>query len=214
MFTGIIRTLTPLVGLSRIGGDARIAIDLGPLAETVAYSDSVSVSGVCLTVAAKSGSVCQFDIVGETLSRTTLGSLRPGDLVNIEPALRVGEPLGGHFVLGHIDGLGTIAAATPAGTGSVLKVSAEPALIAYMAPKGSVAVDGVSLTIADTASGWFTCALIPTTLRETTLAVKKPGDKVNIETDILAKLVAKLLGKGDASPGITLDTLRAAGFTT
>ena len=212
MFTGIIKGLAPAVTVaSRVGG-ARIAIDLGPLAGDTAYGDSLCISGACLTVADRHGTVCEFDVLDETLARTTLGNLRPGDKVNIEPSLRVGDPLGGHFVLGHVDAVGEIAALTPAGDTAVMKVAVPASLVPEMVPKGSVAVDGISLTLVDVGDSFFTCALIPTTLKETTLGFKKSGDRVNVETDILGKHVARVLGKAGRSSAITLDKLREAGF--
>ncbi|MFH1732027.1 MAG: riboflavin synthase [Planctomycetota bacterium] len=212
MFTGIIRMLAPVEAVRPAAGGARIVIDLEDAAAGVGRGDSVSVNGACLTVAEKRGSICEFDAVAETLSRTTLGSLRPGDRVNIEPSLRVGDQLGGHFVLGHIDGVGEIAALTPAGDGADMRISADAALTALTVPKGSVAVDGISLTLVDVGKTHFTCAIIPTTLQETTLGSRKPGDKVNVETDLLGKMVAKLLASGGAPSGVTLDKLRKAGF--
>lgn len=212
MFTGIIKMLASVEAVRPAAGGARIVIDIEDLAAGADRGDSVSVNGACLTVAEKRGSVCEFDAVAETLSRTTLGSLRPGDRVNIEPSLRVGDQLGGHFVLGHVDGVGEIAALTPAGEGAEMRISVDAALTALMVSKGSVAVDGISLTLVDVGKTHFTCAIIPTTLQETTLASRKPGDKVNVETDLLGKMVAKLLASGGASSGVTLDKLREAGF--
>jgi riboflavin synthase len=213
MFTGLVRSRASVVKITPRAGGARIAVDLGPLAEGAAPGDSISINGACLTVAAKNGTVCEFDAVAETLSRTTLGRLRPGDPVNVEPSLRVGDALGGHFVLGHVDGTGTLAALTPGGEGALLRISVDSALTAAMVPKGSVAVDGVSLTLVEVGADYFTCAIIPATLRETTLSAKRPGDAVNVETDILGKMVAKYLGKMSGSSGLTLDKLREAGFT-
>ncbi len=211
MFTGIVKLLARVVRVSPVAGGARLAVDLGEAAHGAERGDSVSINGACLTVAARTGTVCEFDAIAETLSRTTLGELRPGDKVNIEPALRVGDQFGGHFVLGHVDAVGAVVG-VPAGVEPTLKISVDAALTAQMAPKGSVAVDGVSLTLVDVGADHFTCALIPTTLQETTLGLKKPGEKVNVETDILAKLVARYLGAAAPSPGITLDKLRDAGF--
>lgn len=211
MFTGIVRKVAPVVSVRAHSPGARIGIDLGALAEDSARGDSICVNGVCLTVAAKAGTVCEFDVVAETLSRTTLGRLRPGDRVNIEPSLRVGDPLGGHFVLGHIDGTGVVAA-PPSGTPPVLRVSVGPDLTLQMVSKGSVAVDGVSLTLVDVHRDGFTCALIPTTLQDTTLGLRRPGDAVNIETDILGKLVARHLGSFGTASVLTMDKLRSSGF--
>ena len=212
MFTGIIRKLAPVTRITRRGPGARIAVDLGELAAAAEHGDSICINGICLTVAEKAGTVCEFDAVAETLSRSTLGELRPGDNVNVEPSLRVGDQLGGHFVLGHVDGIGVITGITPVGEGVVMKVSEDAALAAQMVPKGSVAVDGVSLTVVDVAADYFTCALIPTTLKDTTLAANKLATKVNIETDILGKLVARRLGRASGPSDLTLEKLKEAGF--
>ncbi len=211
MFTGIIRGIAAVVSVRAHQAGARIGIDMGALAGQAARGDSICVSGACLTLSGKTGTVCEFDVVAETLSRTTLGRLRPGDRVNIEPSLRVGDLLGGHFVLGHVDGTGVVAA-PPAGTPAVLRVSVSPDLTAEMVGKGSVAVDGVSLTVVDVVRDGFTCALVPTTLQDTTLGLRRPGDAVNIETDILGKLVARQIGTTRPSSALTMDKLRDAGF--
>ncbi len=212
MFTGIVRALASVTAVTPNASGARIAIDLGSLAGGVAHGDSVAVNGACLTAAELRGAVCEFDAVAETLSRTTLGSVRPGDQVNIEPSLRVGDQLGGHFVLGHVDGTGEVTALPSAGEGAELRVAVDADLTALMVPKGSVAVDGISLTLVEAGRAHFTCAVIPTTMHDTTLGRCRPGDKVNIETDILGKMVAKLLAGGSARTDITLDKLREAGF--
>jgi riboflavin synthase len=211
MFTGIIKTLAPVTAITPHASGARIAIDLGPLAAGVGHGDSVAVNGACLTAASISGTVCEFDAVAETLSKTTLSSLHPGDEVNIEPSLRVGDQLGGHFVLGHVDGVGKITALSPAGEGAELRISVDADVAALMVPKGSVAVDGISLTLVDVGKTDFTCAVIPTTMHDTTLSRRKPGDSVNVETDVLGKMVARLLSSW-SRPDITLDKLRNAGF--
>jgi len=212
MFTGIIRTLAPVTRITRRGPSARVAVDLGELAAAAHPGDSICINGVCLTVAEEAGTVCEFDAVAETLSRSTLGTLKPGDKVNVEPSLRVGDQLGGHFVLGHVDGVGTVAAVTPAGKGIVMKVSVDAALAAQMVSKGSVAVDGVSLTVVEVGTNHFTCAIIPTTLKSTTLAARTLGDKVNIETDILGKLVARRLERASGPTDLTIEKLKEAGF--
>lgn len=212
MFTGIIKALAPVTAITPNASGSRIAIDLGALAAGLGHGDSVAVNGACLTAADIRGTVCEFDAVAETLSRTTLGSLSPGDEVNIEPSLRVGDQLGGHFVLGHVDGVGKIAALSPAGEGAELRVSVGTDVAAQMVSKGSVAVDGISLTLVDVGKTHFTCAVIPTTMQDTTLSRRKPGDEVNVETDILGKMVARHLGGAASQSNITLDKLRDAGF--
>ncbi len=212
MFTGIIRTLGRVTQVARTAEGARLGVELATLGDEAAYRESICVNGACLTVAERAGAECLFDVVDETLSRTTLGALQVGDRVNIEPALRVGDPLGGHFVLGHVDGIGTIENMRQSGGSSELIVRVPPTILEEVVPKGSVAVDGISLTVAATADQSFACAIVPTTLDETTLGSRRPGDKVNVETDILGKHVLRAL-RGSAEAGsITLDKLRRAGF--
>ena len=215
MFTGIVKAVAPVVSVTRTATGMRLAIDVGDLARHAARGDSLSINGSCLTVAEQAGTVCEFDAVAETLSRTTLGDLRPGRRVNIEPSLSVGDAFGGHFVLGHVDGVGTVRDPIRSGDGAVLRVSAEPALTQQMVPKGSVAVDGVSLTLAAVSERTFRVALIPTTLKETTLGGLVKGDTVNVETDIIGKYVLKHLeamrGSAEASR-VTIEKLRQAGF--
>jgi len=179
VFTGIVREVGRVVEFD--GG--RLVVD----AETeAAEGDSVSIDGVCLTVVDRGR--LAFDVVGETLSRTTLGALKPGDGVNIEPALRAGEPLGGHYVQGHVDGVGSVRS-----LGALTWFDAPPGLLRYLVEKGSVAVDGVSLTVAAVDDRGFAVALVPHTLAVTTLGSLDAGDAVNLETDVLAKYVERLL---------------------
>jgi riboflavin synthase len=180
VFTGIVREIGRVVSFD----GRRLVVD----AETTraAEGDSIAVDGVCLT--AVDGSQLAFDVVDETLSRTTLGGLAPGDRVNLEPALRAGEPLGGHIVQGHVDGLGRVRR-----TGEPVWIDAPPELRRYLVEKGSITVDGVSLTIALVDDGGFAVALVPHTLEVTTLGALEPGDHVNLEVDVLAKYVERLL---------------------
>jgi riboflavin synthase len=179
MFTGIVREVGRVVSFD--GGRLVVAAE-----STAAAGDSVAVDGVCLTVV--DGSGLAFDVVSETLARTTLGGLEAGDGVNIEPALRAGDPLGGHYVQGHVDGVGRVRS-----LGEPVWFDAPAELLRYLVEKGSIAVDGVSLTVAAVDDGGFAVALIPHTLAETTLGGLAPGDGVNLETDVLAKYVERLL---------------------
>jgi len=179
-----------------------------PLAATLTLGESVALNGACLTVVAFDTQTCQFQAGPETLQRTNLGELRPHDRVNLERSLRVGDRLGGHLVQGHVDGLGRIAERRRDGDWEVVWFSCPSALSSQMVPKGSVAVDGVSLTLVDVADGRFSVALIPHTLAQTTLGCKQPGVTVNLETDLLAKYVWKCLQAGN----VTLETLRRTGF--
>jgi riboflavin synthase len=181
MFTGIVRELGRVVGFD----GTRLLVEAP---ETRAeLGDSVAIDGVCLTVAARDGESFAFDVVAETLSRTTLGVLADGDRVNVEPALRAGEPLGGHIVQGHVDGVGRVRSIE-----QPFWVDAPPAVLRYCVEKGSIAVDGVSLTIAALDDEGFAVALVPHTLAATTLGAAKPGTAVNLEVDVLAKYVERL----------------------
>lgn len=158
---------------------------------TVRRSDNVAVDGVCLTVAGRRRGALVFDLLGETLRVTTLGRRRPGDRVNLEPALRVGDPVGGHFVLGHVDGVGQVVGRRQTAAGIVLTVAAPAAVRPSLAPKGAITVDGVSLTVGPrVARGQFTVHLIPETVAQTTLGARRPGDRVNLEVDPLARYAA------------------------
>jgi len=212
MFTGIVKRFAPVVTVRRSPAGARIGIDLGDLSGGVGHGDSVCVNGACLTAAGTQGTVCEFDVVAETLSHTTLGGLRPGVRVNIEPSLRVGDPLGGHFVLGHVDGIGAVSARTGDGAAAMMTVTVAPELTVQMVAKGSVAVDGISLTLVEVGADRFTCALIPTTLSETSLGTASVGQPVNVETDVIGKHVARLLGAFGSASDLTLEKLREAGF--
>jgi riboflavin synthase alpha subunit len=193
MFTGIVRERGRVA--SRAGGDEgiRLRIAAPETATGVAPGDSVAVGGVCLTVVAVDGDELSFDAVPETLSRTALGRLEPGDDVNVEPALRAGEPLGGHMMQGHVDGVGRVRSAEPEGDGKRIWIDAPADVLRYCVEKGSIAVDGASLTVAALDDAGFAVALIPHTLAETTLGALAPGDDVNLETDVLAKYVERLM---------------------
>jgi riboflavin synthase len=193
VFTGIVREVGRIALLE--GGDdrLRLAVTAPAIAPETGLGDSVSVNGVCLTAAAVDGDLLAFDAVPETLRRTTLGQLTEGDPVNLEPAVRAGQPLGGHVVQGHVDGLGTVQSVEAEGEGLRVFVAAAPSLLRYCVEKGSVAVEGVSLTVAELAEDAFAVALVPHTLEVTTLGRIEPGKPVNIEVDVLAKYVERLL---------------------
>jgi len=193
MFTGIVRELGVVAALDGAEAGARIRVKAPRTAPQVAVGDSVAVNGCCLTVAAQEGDVLVFDAVPETLARTALERLQPGARVNLEPALRAGEALGGHYVQGHVDGVGRVRALEAEGLGARLTLEAAPELLRYCVEKGSIAVDGVSLTIAAVSDDALEIALIPHTLAETTLSALAPGDPVNLEADVLAKYVERLL---------------------
>jgi riboflavin synthase len=211
MFTGLTEEIGTVRNIKG-GAVATIAISCDRVTRDAEIGDSVSVSGVCLTVVAASDDGLVFDCVPETLSRSTLKDLRPGDKVNLESSLRAGKMIGGHFVQGHADGVGTVEVTRDLGRSSQMRIAAPREVLRYVVEKGSIAVDGVSLTVVSCDDAGFTVALIPHTLATTTLGVKKSGDKVNLEADILGKYVEKFLSGGRASNGVTDDLLRDAGF--
>jgi riboflavin synthase len=193
VFTGLIREVGTVV--SREGGPAgvRLTIEAPSTAADAEVGDSIAIDGVCLTVVEAVGDTLAFDAVPETLARTSLETLDHGSRVNLEPALRAGEPLGGHYVQGHVDGAGSVRSVEPEGEGKRIWVDASPELLRYVVEKGSIAVLGVSLTVAAVDADGFAVALIPHTLGATTLGALEPEDRVNLETDVLAKYVEKLL---------------------
>jgi len=214
MFTGIIRHVGFVEGVEASRCGRRVAIALGPLAAGLRVGDSLAVNGVCLTAAVLRGDVGHFDVIQETLSRTTLGSLAARSRVNLEPALRLGDGLDGHLVQGHVDGVARLSRVRE-GAAVELDFTAGPELTDGMVVKGSIAIDGVSLTLTAVRRDGFSVALIPTTLGDTTLGDLRPGDTVNIETDVIGKYVLKHLQAGPLRPtsgGLTLDTLRDNGF--
>jgi riboflavin synthase len=197
MFTGIVRERGRVVRAE--GGADGLALELEAprTAAASAVGDSVSIGGVCLTVTSRTDGRLTFHAVPETLERSSLGRLQPGAEVNLEPALRAGDPLGGHYVQGHVDGVGRVRSLEPEGDGARLTVDAPDELLRYCVDKGSITVEGVSLTIAGLDERGFAVALVPHTLEVTTLDSLRPGDPVNLEVDVLAKYVEKLVGSDD-----------------
>jgi riboflavin synthase len=194
MFTGIVERAGEVRALEPSGAKSVLRVDLGPVAEGARAGDSIAVAGVCLTLtAAPRRGVGTFEVVRETLSRTTLGGLRPGARVNLERALRAGDPLGGHFVQGHVDGVGTVRGLGGPEGAQVLAVAAPAAVLSGVIPKGSVTVDGVALTVASLEGDGFDLALVPHTLEITTLGALREGDSVNLEGDLLGKWVRRVL---------------------
>jgi riboflavin synthase len=189
VFTGIVRELGSVEALEESQNGARLRVRAPETAAGTAVGDSVSVNGVCLTAVAVGDGVLGFDAVPETLRRSSLGRLAGGSQVNVEPALRAGEPLGGHIVQGHVDGVARVRRADDEG----LEIEAGPEILRYCVEKGSIAVEGVSLTIAGLSDDSFTVALVPHTRAVTTLGGLGAGDEVNIEVDLLAKHVERLL---------------------
>ncbi len=193
MFTGLIEALGVVREVIPTGAGRDLLIETPPIAAELSLGESVAVNGCCLTVVARDAVTCRFQAGPETLRRTNLGDLRPGDPVNLERSLRAGDRLGGHIVQGHIDGLGRIDRLLSDGDWVLFWFTCPPELAAQMVSKGSAAVDGVSLTLVEVEENRFSVALIPHTLAHTTLGSKKPGDPVNLETDLLAKYVHKYL---------------------
>jgi riboflavin synthase len=192
VFTGIVEELGSVVETT-----ADRLVVRGPLVtKDVAHGDSVAVNGVCLTVVAVDGDTFAADVMGETWRRTALGALRPDDPVNLERAATLATRLGGHLVQGHVDGVGTLSTREPGPNWDTVRFTIPRDLARYVVTKGSIAVDGVSLTVVDTGPDWFTVGLIPTTLDLTTLGAKRPGAPVNLEVDVVAKYVEKLIGAG------------------
>ena len=195
MFTGIVRERARVVAVEGGDGGLRVEVAAPRSAAHAAVGDSISVSGCCLTVTAVVDGRLTFDAVPESLRRSSLSQLRVGSAVNLEPALRAGEPLGGHYVQGHVDAVGRVRSVVPEGEGVRMWIEAPPDVLRYCAEKGSIAVDGVSLTVAELAPDAFAVALVPHTLAETTLSGLAAGDRVNLEVDVLAKYVERLLAK-------------------
>jgi len=221
MFTGITEALGALRRLTRRGEGALLEVETSLDLDDVRSGDSIAVSGACLTVTSKTTGAFTADVSAETLSRTTLGRATPGDRVNLEKALRAGDRLGGHIVLGHVDGVGRIVEKSSRPGSLVLGFEIEPDIDRYLAPKGSVAVDGISLTVNRCENNRFYVSIIPLTAAGTTLGRKRAGDEVNIETDIIARYLEKLVSTagdgGSGTPdgkggGIDIETLSRYGF--
>ncbi|KDQ66051.1 riboflavin synthase [Streptomyces halstedii] len=202
MFTGIVEELGEVTAVERLADASRFRLR-GPLVtEDAKHGDSIAVNGVCLTVVGLDGDQFTADVMAETLNRSSLGALATGSRVNLERPMALGGRLGGHIVQGHVDGTGRIVERTPSEHWELVKVSLPGGLARYVVEKGSITVDGVSLTVVDAAPDHFTISLIPTTLALTTLGIKQPGDPVNLEVDVLAKYVERLLAAGPgAEPG-------------
>jgi riboflavin synthase len=214
MFTGIIRHVGTVRTVRRRAQSCALSLEAGPVAAEVVVGDSVCVDGVCLTATKVDSSQVEFDVGAETLRLSTLGALREGDTLNLEPSLRVGDPLGGHFVSGHVDGVGTIRRKDELPGEVRLEVEVSPDLTDQMIMKGSVAVDGISLTIAALASGSFEVSLIPHTIAATTMQHKGPGDRVNIECDTIGRWVRRVVsGKpAEATGSLSIPHLEEQGF--
>jgi len=195
VFTGIVREVGVVVGTEVAGGGKALVVRAPETAARTGVGDSVSINGCCLTATAIVDGTIAFHAVPETIARTTLGTLEPEGRVNVEPAIRAGEALGGHYVQGHVDAVGRIRSVDDEGEGLRVLLEAPDAVSRYCVEKGSVAVDGVSLTVAALADDAFAVALVPHTLAVTTLADLRPGQNVNLEADVLAKYVERLISR-------------------
>src|SRR5512134_3015653 len=212
MFTGLVSDMGVVERIAPRQGGARLTLRPTALrVDDLALGESVACSGVCLTVVERGGGLVSFDAVPETLSRTTVGSWRPGSAVNLERALALSERLGGHLVQGHVDAVGRVEARTPEGEGARLRISLPASIAPLVAEKGSIAVDGVSLTVAAVGRDWFEVALIPETLARTTLGGVQPGGAVNLEADVIARHVARMREFG-AGPGVSQGDLARWGY--
>jgi len=196
MFTGIVEELGEIAAIEEQADAIRLTVR-GPLVVSdAAHGDSIAVNGCCLTVTESDSDTFTVDVMRESLDKTSLGVLRVGDPVNLERAMPATGRFGGHVVQGHVDATGTIRSRTPSEHWEVVEVAFPADLGRYLVPKGSITVDGTSLTVVDVTDDAFTVSLIPTTLAATTLGTKQPGDPVNLEVDVLAKYVEKMLGTG------------------
>lgn len=193
MFTGIVEELGTVAAVEDQGDAIRLTIRAGTVLEDAALGDSIAVNGCCLTVAARDEDSWTADVMQETLDKTSLRGVRPGDTVNLERAVTAATRLGGHIVQGHVDGVGEVLRRTPSEHWEVVEVSLPADLARYLVDKGSITVDGVSLTVVEAGETSFTVSLIPETLARTTLGSRQVGDRVNLEADVIAKHVEKLL---------------------
>ncbi len=193
MFTGIVEELGTVAGIEDQGDALRLTIHAEHVLTDVSLGDSISVNGCCLTVAERDGDTWTADVMQETLDKTSLAGVQPGDRVNLERAVTPTTRLGGHIVQGHVDAVGVVRRRTPSEHWEVVEVEMPPHLGRYLVDKGSITVDGVSLTVVEAGEDGFTVSLIPETLARTTLGSRQPGDRVNLEVDVLAKHVEKLL---------------------
>ena len=211
MFTGIVKEVGIIDKIRRIGNAHRLAVVSKDIFKTVGVGSSIAVNGVCLTVVDKKQGMLSFDVVEETLRRSNLAYLRERTRVNLEDSLKAGDPLSGHFVLGHVDCVGDIVDIQKSGQDFSIKIKIPNGFGQFVVEKGSVALDGVSLTIGDVEKGRFGVYLIPHTLKVTTLGSKKVGDKINVEFDILGKYVIKA-GRLEGNPNLTVMFLKEHGF--
>ncbi|MBD0734526.1 riboflavin synthase [Streptomyces sp. CBMA29] len=201
MFTGIVEELGEITGVEDLGDASRFRVRGPVVTEGAKHGDSIAVNGVCLTVVDFGEDDFTADVMAETLNRSSLGALGPGSRVNLERPMALGGRLGGHLVQGHVDGTGEVVERKPAEHWEIVTISLPDDLSRYVVEKGSITVDGISLTVVDAGADFFTVSLIPTTLALTTLGLKQPGDPVNLEVDVIAKYVERMLGERAAVTG-------------
>ncbi|MEU3449728.1 riboflavin synthase [Streptomyces thermolilacinus] len=199
MFTGIVEELGEVTAVETLGDASRFRLRGPVVTQGAKHGDSIAVNGVCLTVVEHEGDEFTADVMAETLKRSSLGALTVGSRVNLERPMVADGRFGGHIVQGHVDGTGTIVERTPSENWEVVRISLPAELARYVVEKGSITVDGVSLTVVEAGADHFTVSLIPTTLALTTLGHKQPGDPVNLEVDVIAKYVERLLGTREAT---------------
>jgi riboflavin synthase len=213
MFTGIVEDMGKVLKVDHRGEMKRLTLDVPFDLTEMQLGDSINVNGVCLTVVEKKGRAISVDLSPESLQKTTLATVKEADQVNLERALRLSDRLGGHIVTGHSDGIGTITEKRIEGNSLHLRIRIPQAITSYVVQKGSIAIDGISLTVNEFREDWIRLTLIPYTLQKTTLVEKKVGDEVNVEADILGKYVEKVLDRGSGeSKGINLSFLKQHGF--
>jgi riboflavin synthase len=212
MFTGLIEDVGRVVAFDKKGTAGLLRVETSIPVEEIAIGDSVAVNGACLTATVKAGKTLTFDVSPESLDKTTIGKLRVGSVVNLERALRLGDRLGGHIVTGHIDCIGHLAKMAESSGNRILEFTMPTANARYLVAKGSVAIDGISLTVNSVTQNGFSVNIIPLTQISTTLTNLKPGDAINIETDIIGKYVERLTQPWSSGGSVTMKTLAENGF--
>lgn len=219
MFTGLVEEVGLLSGITGNEQASRLVIQAKRVLEGVQLGDSIAVNGICLTVTSHTSRHFSVDVMPETLNKTSLRQLKPGQPVNLERAMRLGDRFGGHIVSGHVDGTGTILSRQSHANAVLFRIEAKPDLLKYVIPRGSICIDGISLTVVDVEKTSFSVSIIPHTLAETSLRDRRAGDQVNLEADMIGKYVERLMGyrssvakSDDKPPGLSLDFLQENGF--
>lgn len=217
MFTGLIEEVGVLESIQGNEQSSRLVISAQHVLEGVKLGDSIAVNGICLTVTAYTNRQFSVDVMPETMNKTSLRQLNRGQPVNLERAMRLGDRFGGHIVSGHVDGTGTIVSREKNANAILFRIAAGPSLLKYIIPRGSICIDGISLTVVDVTTSDFAVSIIPHTLENTSLAARRPGDAVNLETDVIGKYVERLLGDrarvdNPQSQGLSLAFLQENGF--